>query len=99
MERVRPDSQRCSKRIEEADGSEGPGLLVFGSGLFLQTLLANHLVDVLHIWTFPITLGVGQKLFQEGVPAQQWKLTESTTSSTGAIFATFIPDGKVKTDK
>src|ERR1700761_3357259 len=65
--------QDVVSELKKLTEQEGPDLLVFGSGLLLQTLLANHLVDVLHIWTFPVTLGAGQKLFQEGIPAQQWK--------------------------
>ncbi len=81
------------KKLKEQDG---PNLLVHGSSILLQTLFANRLVDVLHIWTYPITLGKGKKLFGEGIPAQEWKLTESAICSTGAILATYIPGGEVK---
>ena len=74
----------------------GPDLLVHGSGRLAQTLFSNHLVDVLHIWTYPITLGKGKKLFQEGTPAQEWILTESAISTTGVILATYVPGGGVR---
>jgi dihydrofolate reductase len=59
-------------------------------------LLANKLIDVLHIWTYPITLGKGKKLFQEGTPAQEWTITDSTITPTGIIIATYLPGGEVK---
>jgi len=81
------------KKLKKQDG---PDLLVNGSSRLIQTLLSNHLVDVLHTWIFPITLGEGKKLFEEGTQAQQWKLTESVVSTKGAIIASYIPDGEVK---
>ena len=81
------------KKLKKQDG---PDLLVHGSGVLLQTLLANHLVDVLHTWIHPITLGKGKKLFEEGTQAQQWKLTDSMVSTTGVFIGSYIPDGEVK---
>ncbi len=81
------------KKLKKQDG---PDLLVHGSSRLVQTLFENQLVDVLHIWTFPITLGKGKKLFQEGTPTQGWKLTESVISTKGAIIASYVPDGEVK---
>jgi dihydrofolate reductase len=81
------------KKLKKQDG---PDLLVHGSSRLVQTLLSNHLIDVLHTWIFPITLGEGKKLFQEGTRAQQWKLTESVVSKTGVIIASYVPDGEVR---
>jgi dihydrofolate reductase len=81
------------KKLKKQDG---PDLLVHGSSRLVQTLLANHLVDVLHTWIFPITLGKGKKLFEEGTQAQQWKMTDSMVSTTGVIVASYVPDGEVK---
>ncbi len=81
------------KKLKQQDG---PDLLMFGSSRLLQTLLSNHMVDVLHNWIFPVTLGVGQKLFEEGTQPQQWKLTESVVSKTGVVFASYVLDGEVR---
>lgn len=82
--------------LKELKKQDGPDLLVFGSSGLIQTLLSNYLVDVLHAWIFPITLGEGKKLFKEGIQAQQWKLTESLVSTTGVVIASYVPDGEVK---
>jgi dihydrofolate reductase len=81
------------KKLKKQDG---PDLLVHGSGRLVQTLLSNHLIDVLHTWIHPITLGKGKKLFEEGTQAQEWKLTESVVSTKGVIMATYVPGGEVK---
>jgi dihydrofolate reductase len=81
------------KKLKAQDGRD---LFVHGSGELVQTLLANHLVDALHTWTYPLTLGQGKKLFEEGTQAQQWKLTESTVSTTGVIIASYVPGGEIE---
>ena len=81
------------KKLKE---QEGPDLLVNGSGRLIQSLLANQLVDELHTWIFPVTLGSGKKLFEEGTQPLQWELTDTTVSTTGVIIASYVPDGTIK---
>ncbi len=49
--------------LKELKKQDGPNLLVHGSSQLVQTLLANHLVDILHTWIYPITLGKGKNYF------------------------------------
>jgi dihydrofolate reductase len=89
-------SKDVVKELKELKKQDGPNLLVFGSSRLIQTLLSNRLIDELHTWIFPITLGEGKKLFQEGTQALQWKLTECIISTTGVAMASYVPDGEVK---
>ncbi len=82
------------KKLKEQDG---PDLWVHGSGNLIQTLFSNHLVDTLHVWIFPVTIGNGKRLFAEGTQAQGFKLIDSKTSTTGVIIATYEPAGALKT--
>ncbi|WP_212005240.1 dihydrofolate reductase family protein [Chitinophaga sp. HK235] len=75
---------------------QGHDLLVNGSGKLIQTLLANDLADRLHIWTFPVTIGSGKRLFAEGTQPGNWELLGTTVSSTGVIMATYEPGGELK---
>lgn len=84
------------KELKKLKEQEGPDLLVHGSSVLAQTLFAHKLVDVLHTWVYPITLGKGKRLFGEDLPAQEWKLTDAETSSTGVILASYVPGGEVK---
>jgi dihydrofolate reductase len=78
--------------------SEGDrDLQVWGSGNLVQTLLNNDLVDELKLKIFPITLGVGKKLFAEGTMPAAFQLTESKVSPSGVIFANYERHGEVKT--
>src|SRR5207248_8860454 len=55
-----PDAIRRLK--EEVDGD----LYVSGSGTLVRALLADGLIDGLHLFTYPVTLGSGPRLFPEG---------------------------------
>jgi dihydrofolate reductase len=83
------------KKLKEQDGSD---LWVHGSGNLIQTLLKNHLIDVMHVWIFPITLGSGQRLFADGTQPEGLRLVESKIAKTGVIISTYEPAGALKTD-
>ncbi|MCF8469142.1 MAG: dihydrofolate reductase family protein [Sneathiella sp.] len=84
-------------QIRTLKEGEGPELQVYGSGDFIQTLLANDLVDEFWLKIFPVTLGGGKRLFAEGAMPQAFKLTESKTSPSGVIFANYTRAGDVET--
>ena len=82
------------KRLKEEDG---PDLWVWGSGNLIQTLLKEHLIDRMHLWIYPITIGTGKKLFAAGTQPQNFKLVDSKTRANGLIFSTYEPAGELKT--
>lgn len=83
--------------IKKLKKKNGPDLQVYGSGNLIQTLLKNDLVDELWLKIFPITLGSGKRLFEDGAIPAAFKLTESKTSPSGVIFANYKRAGIVKT--
>ena len=82
--------------LQELKTLEGPDLWVWGSGNLIQTLLKNHLIDRMHVWTHPLTLGSGRKLFADGTGPESFKLIDSNNSTDGVIFATYEPAGVLK---
>jgi dihydrofolate reductase len=84
-------------QIKKLKEERGPDLWVHGSGNLIQTLLKHHLIDRMHVWTFPVTVGGGKRLLAEGTQAEGLKLVASKTSTTGVIIATYEPAGELKT--
>ncbi|HSX58327.1 MAG TPA: dihydrofolate reductase family protein [Candidatus Saccharimonadales bacterium] len=84
-------------KLKELKEGEGPMLQVHGSGNMIQTLLKNDLVDELWLKTFPLTLGSGKKLFDDGTIPAAFTLTESNVTSSGVIYANYERSGEVKT--
>lgn len=83
--------------IKKLKDSEGSDIQVHGSGNLTQTLLKHDLVDELWLKTFPITLGMGKRLFGEGTIPAAFTLTDSLVTSNGVIFANYKRAGEVKT--
>jgi len=76
---------------------EGPELQVHGSGNLIQTLLRHELIDEFRLWTFPLVVGRGKRLFSDGTIPAGLKLNDSTVSSTGVMIGTYVPAGEVVT--
>ena len=73
-----------------------PDLWVHGSGNLIQTLLGHDLIDQFLVWTFPVTIGKGKRLFEESNKPAAYKLIDSKISTTGVIIATYSPAGTLK---
>ncbi|HYD52427.1 MAG TPA: dihydrofolate reductase family protein [Gemmatimonadaceae bacterium] len=74
---------------------EGTGeIQVTGSADLIQTLLAHGLVDAFRLWTFPIVLGKGKRLFGGGATPAGLALRETTATSTGAILQVYDVVGR-----
>jgi dihydrofolate reductase len=76
---------------------DGPDLQVHGSGNFIQTLLKYDLVDELWLKIFPITLGNGKRLFENGTIPAKFSLLDYKVSPGGVFIAYYKRDGEVKT--
>ncbi len=78
-------------------GKYGADIQVWGSSKLIQLLLHNDLVDEMWILTYPLTLGKGKRLFEDGPIPAAFKLSENTVTSKGVIVARYIRAGEVKT--
>lgn len=88
------DSLEDIKKLKESDG---PDIQVWGSSQIVQLLLKNDLVDELRLKIYPVTLGVGKKLFGDGTSPAAFTLTDSLVTASGVIIATYKRAGEVKT--
>ncbi|EMJ84066.1 riboflavin biosynthesis protein RibD C-terminal domain protein [Leptospira borgpetersenii serovar Hardjo-bovis str. Sponselee] len=84
--------------IEKLKSSEGSDIQVWGSGKLVQLLLKNDLVDELWLKIFPVTLGMGKRLFDDGTIPVAFTLIDSSVTPSGVIIANYKRAGKVKTD-
>jgi len=83
--------------VKKLKNSEGSDIQVWGSGRLIQLLLKNDLVDELRLQIYPLTLGTGKKLFDDGTMPAAFTLTESLPTPSGVIIANYKRAGKVQT--
>ncbi|GAA1526220.1 dihydrofolate reductase family protein [Kribbella lupini] len=68
---------------------EKSDVVITGSVALVKTLLADGLVDALHLIVDPITVGEGTRWF-DGVQPTEWKAAATTPYPTGAIGVTYV---------
>ncbi|MET0541238.1 MAG: dihydrofolate reductase family protein [Variovorax sp.] len=73
----------------------GLDLQIIGSGNLIQTLQAAALIDEYNVWTFPVVLGRGKRLFEAGAKPGALRLAATRTSATGVVMSTYVPTGDV----
>jgi dihydrofolate reductase len=83
--------------IKKLKNSSGGDIKVIGSGKLAQALFQQDLVDEMLLMIFPITLGIGKRLFEEGTIPAAFKLTDSLVTANGVIFANYQRAGDVQT--
>jgi dihydrofolate reductase len=74
----------------------GDELQIWGSGRLLQTLLQHELVDRFRLMIFPIVLGSGRRLFNEGVMPATMRTVNLTVTGLGIAIGTYEPAGPVR---
>lgn len=82
------------QKIKQQDGAD---IQVHGSGNLIQTLLTHDLVDELWLKIFPVTLGKGKRLFENGSIPARFSLIDFKVSPAGVFIANYKRDGEVKT--
>jgi dihydrofolate reductase len=65
-------------------------LVVFGSGVLVQSLVQHGLIDELVLQIHPIVLGQGRRLFPVGGAPASFNLVEAKTSATGIVIGTWM---------
>ena len=77
------------EEVRRLKASDGPDLHIWGSSELLQTLIAAQLVEEFHVWIYPVILGKGKRLFEEGVPPSELTLVKSRSTSKGILLNTY----------
>lgn len=81
------DPDRIRSLKEEARGD----LYVSGSGTLVRAMLADGLVDALHLFVYPLTRGPGPRLFPEDAPPRKLSLAASESYENGVVYLAYRP--------
>lgn len=71
---------------------EAGRLFISGSGTLVRALLADGLIDELHLFVFPIVLGSGARLFPDGGLRVQLTLADHQAYENGVLHLSYRPD-------
>jgi dihydrofolate reductase len=82
--------------LKKVKAEEGPEIVLWGSSTLYPQLLDANLIDRFLLFTCPIVLGKGKKLFGAVSHPVNMKLVSTDTTSTGVIIATYEQQHKVE---
>ena len=82
--------------VEALKRGEGPEIQVHGSPGLIQTLLEHDLIDAFRIWSFPVALGTGKRLFGDGTIPVALRLVANSVSKTGVTINTYARAGEIE---
>ncbi len=72
---------------DDADGA----LYVSGSGTLVRAMLADGLVDQLHLFVYPLTRGPGPRLFTQDAGPSSLELAASDAYGNGVVYLSYRP--------
>ena len=81
----------AAEAVAELRAQPGRNIVILGSGLLVQSLMASDLIDEYVLLIHPLVLGTGRRLFAEGVPLADLALQQAITTTTGVVIATYQP--------
>jgi dihydrofolate reductase len=81
----------ATKAVAKLKRRPGKDLAIIGSGMLVGSLLEAGLIDVLTLLIHPLVLGSGRRLFDGDRSMAKLTLTDSVTSPTGVVIATYTP--------
>jgi dihydrofolate reductase len=79
------------KRIQALKEEVSEGLYVSGSGTLVRALIADGLVDELHLFVYPVTRGAGPRLFGEGLAPTKWARASADLYDNGVTYLKLTP--------
>lgn len=82
---VSPDS---ADAIRQVKAEVGGGTYVSGSSTLVRALIADGLLDELHVFVYPVTRGAGPRLFPDS-PSTKWSLNRTTTHDNGVLYLVY----------
>ncbi len=81
------DADRIARLKEEVDGD----LYVSGSGTLVRAMLADGLVDALHLFMYPTTRGAGPRLFPPESGPSKLNLAACERYDNGVVYLAYEP--------
>ena len=80
-------AEEVSKLKQQGEGD----ILIYGSSDLVHALMSHNLIDEYRIMVFPIVLGTGKRLFQNGSSARL-KQVDTRALSSGIVILTYRPE-------
>ncbi len=75
-------------RLKQQPGGD---ILIFGSGVLVNTLMQHDLIDEYRLMLVPVVVGSGKRLFRDGSDTKALRLVETKTFGSGVVVLSYRP--------
>lgn len=82
------------EQVSKLKTMPGQDILVAGSGQLVRTLIQHDLVDEYRLMVYPVILGGGKRLFQDGSDPRALRLVEAKPVGSGILTLVYRPERK-----
>ena len=86
--------EHVAQEIGRLKQQPGQDILVAGSATLVQTLILHGLADEYHFLVYPVIVGLGKRIFQDGLDKTALNLIESRAFSSGVVLLRYEPGRK-----
>jgi dihydrofolate reductase len=81
----------ASEEVTRLKGLPGKNITILGSPTLVRSLLRDGLLDRLDLHVFPVVLGAGKRLFEDGIGELPLELLDSRVYKTGVVSLAYAP--------
>jgi dihydrofolate reductase len=85
---IGPYDPAAIRRLKDELAGE---LYVSGSGMLARAMLADGLIDELHLFVYPLTRGSGPRLFPDGAEPAKFSLRANQSYGNGVVYLAYRP--------
>jgi dihydrofolate reductase len=85
---LKGDAAKAVARLKKKPGKD---LVILGSGVLIQSLMRQNLIDEFMLLIHPLVLGSGRRLFKDDGTLAALRLVDSTPTTKGVVIATYRP--------
>jgi dihydrofolate reductase len=79
------DADAIRRLKDDVDGD----IYISGSGTLVRAMLADGLIDELHLMVYPLTRGSGPRLFEDGAAPHTFSLRASESYDNGVLYLAY----------
>ena len=90
-ENTRIADRELAAEVNALKKQPGSDMIAYGGSMFVSSLLKDNLIDELHLFVNPATIGKGMRVFPEATGNQNFKLVSSRQFECGIVVLTYHP--------